>query len=61
LTSLEGVTWLQENIHNDLVELFTASKDYSDDRNMDIFKLIRQGADIVEGSMYTCIAKAIPS
>jgi len=59
LTSSAGITWLQEHIISDSVELFTASKNYSIDRNQDIFQLIQQGASICEGTLYESIRKFI--
>ncbi len=52
LTTEAGFAWLQKNIKEDTVELFTASKAYSEDKNKDIFELIRQGGEIVEGELY---------
>ena len=61
LTSKEGLKWLQTHIKGDSVELFTASKEYSGDRNKDIFSLIQQGAEIVEGNLYQSLLKIMPS
>ena len=59
LMTPKGFDWLQNNIGSDSVELFTASKTYSEDRNKDIFELIRQGAEIVNGKMYDAFQKFI--
>ena len=59
LMTPKGFDWLQNNIGSDSVELFTASKTYSEDRNKDIFELIRQGAEIVTGKMYDAFQKFI--
>ena len=53
LTTEKGFDWLQKNIKADAVELYTASKAYSEDKNKDIFDLITQGAEIVDGTLYT--------
>jgi cag pathogenicity island protein 24 len=55
LTTTEGIIWLQEHLLEDAVELFTAHKTYSEDRNADIFNLIQQGAVITQGDLYQAI------
>ncbi len=52
ITSENGFQWLQQNITNDVVEVFTASKVYSEDKKEDIFKLIQQGAVITQGKLF---------
>lgn len=52
LTSTEGFGWFKKNWQSDFVEYLTASKAYTDDKNLDIFKLIQQGAVITKGNLY---------
>lgn len=52
ITTVEGYQWLQENFASDEVEFFTSSKDFSEDKNGDIFTLIQQGAIITKGELY---------
>lgn len=59
-TSPDGIQWLQKHITTNQVELFTATKDFSADRNQDIFQLIRQGASICEGNLYESLSKLLP-
>jgi len=59
LTTADGLTWLQTNILSNHVELFTAAKEYSEDRNKDIFELIQQGAEISEGTLFETISGQI--
>lgn len=61
ITSEEGFRWLQQHITDEVVELFTASKSYSEDRNQDIFTLIRQGAEICDGALYKVFSDIIRS
>lgn len=49
----EGYAWLQGNLLDDAVSIFTSTKTLSDDRNKDIFALIQQGASITKGELYT--------
>ncbi|NND63446.1 MAG: hypothetical protein HKN48_09660 [Flavobacteriaceae bacterium] len=59
ITSKMGFKWLQENIEDDSVELYEASKNYGEDKNLDIFKLIEQGAEICSGDLYETFRKLI--
>ncbi|MFS4448573.1 DUF6495 family protein [Maribacter sp. 2307UL18-2] len=52
LTSNEGFGWFKKNWQSDFVEYLTASKAYTEDKNLDIFKLIQQGAVITKGGLY---------
>lgn len=52
ITTRGGYDWLQKNLMDDSVSLYTSSKVISEDRNMDIFALIQQGAVITKGDLY---------
>lgn len=52
ITKPEGYKWLQKNLLDDSVELFTSKKEFSEDKHADIFALIRQGAVITKGELY---------
>ncbi len=52
ITTDYGYKWLQQNINDDSVSLYTSTKVISDDRNKDIFVLIEQGAVITKGELY---------
>ncbi len=52
ITTRHGYSWLQQNLMDDRVSLFTSAKNISDDRNKDIFALIQQGAVITKGDLY---------
>ena len=47
-----GFDWFKRNFQSDFVEYLTASKAYSDDKNLDKFNLIQQGAVITKGDLY---------
>lgn len=55
LTTLEGLEWLQKNMHDEAVEFYTSSKGYSDDSNSDKFKLIQQGSVISDGTLFNTL------
>ena len=59
LTTAEGFDWLRENLLDDTVEFVTATKEYSENRNLDKFTLIQQGAVITKGDLYNYFAKLI--
>jgi len=59
ITTPSGLEWLQEHLNSDKVELFTASKAYSEDKNKDIFELIQQGAVITEGDWFETFQKLV--
>lgn len=52
ITTKDGYTWFKDNLLSDDVEMFTAVKDYSDDKGQDKFKLIQEGANITKGDLY---------
>lgn len=52
ITTEYGYKWLQQNIQDDAVSLFTSTKAIKGDRNKDIFILIQQGAVITKGELF---------
>ena len=50
-TSL-GFNWSKKNWQSDFVEYLSASKAYTEDKNLDKFKLIQEGAVITKGELY---------
>ena len=52
LTTKEGFDWLRNNLLSDDVEFFTAKKNYSEDKALDKFKFIEQGAVITKGDLF---------
>jgi len=59
ITTDEGYAWLQANLMADAVNLFTSSKILKEDRNADIFALIKQGASITKGQLYNWFSKFV--
>lgn len=53
ITSEYGYKWLQQNLHDDVVSLYTSTKAIKDDRNKDVFALIQQGSVITKGELYS--------
>ncbi|NNG10464.1 MAG: hypothetical protein HKM92_09830 [Arenibacter sp.] len=52
LSTKEGFAWFKKNYQSDFVEYLTASKAYSENKNMDKFNLIKQGGVITKGDLY---------
>lgn len=52
LSTKDGFSWFRKNYQSDFVEYLTASKAYTEDKNLDKFNLIKQGAVITKGELY---------
>lgn len=48
----EGLQWLSDNLFTDNVEVQKGQKVFADDRNTEIFNLIKQGAILTDGDLY---------
>ena len=59
ITTTEGYNWLRNNLMDEQVEFLQAHKPYSDDKNLDKFKMIQQGAVITKGDLYRYFNKLI--
>lgn len=52
ITTKEGYAWLRENLMDENVEFLQADKAYTEDKNLDKFKMIEQGASITKGDLF---------
>lgn len=52
ITTKEGYQWLRDNLMHEEVTIYTSEKAIVEDRNKDIFALIKQGANITKGELY---------
>ncbi len=59
ITTHEGYNWLRTNLMYDAVNIYTSTKAISEDRNKDIFALIKQGANITKGDLYKYFAEIV--
>ncbi|MDO5105728.1 DUF6495 family protein [Capnocytophaga sp.] len=57
LTTHEGFEWLQNNIQSPEVELFTGQKTFTNDYKFEIFKLIEQGSQIADGTLFNTLSE----
>lgn len=47
-----GLEWLGDNLFTEAVEIHRGNKVFDADRNLDIFKIIQQGAILSDGGLY---------
>ncbi|AFL81860.1 hypothetical protein Aeqsu_2400 [Aequorivita sublithincola DSM 14238] len=59
ITTAYGYKWLQQNLHDDTVSLYTSTKAIKDDRNIDVFAIIQQGSLITKGELYTYFSELL--
>ncbi len=52
ITTKEGYDWLKLNLFDESVKLLNGKKPYTDDKLMDRFNLIQQGAIITKGELF---------
>jgi hypothetical protein len=52
LTTKVGFDWFKKNFQGDFVDYLTASKAYKEEKNTELFNLIRQGAHITKGELF---------
>ena len=55
----EGVLWLTKNAGDASLEYFYAHKNYSLERNVELFDLIEKGSHITKGGLYTSASQII--
>ncbi len=58
-TTKEGFNWLRDNLLSDSIEFFNAKKEYSEDKYLDLFKMIQSGANITKGELFLYFANLI--
>ena len=51
----EGLQWLGDNMFTDAIEMKVGKKEFAEERNTDLFDLIRQGAFLSGGELYNQI------
>ncbi|ALU74606.1 DUF6495 family protein [Tenacibaculum finnmarkense] len=57
LLEQEGFEWLMQNPNDEKVELFTGTKKYNKERNVEVFDLIEKGSSISKGEIYEYFSK----
>jgi len=59
LTTKKGFSWLRDNLMDDSIEFFQSKKNYSQDKQLDKFALIQQGAIITKGELFKYFDKLV--
>ena len=59
LTTHIGFDWFKKNFQGDFVDYLTASKAFKEEKNTEIFNLIKQGANITKGELFQWFDKMI--
>ena len=59
LLEQEGFEWLLSNATDDAVEYFNGTKNYTSERNEEIFDLIEKGSAISKGELYEYFSRLI--
>ncbi len=59
LLEKEGFEWLFKNPKDTTIDYFKASKEYSSERNSEIFDLIEKGSNISKGELYAYFTQLI--
>lgn len=52
LTTKVGFDWFKKNFQGDFVDYLTATKAYKEEKNTELFNLIKQGASITKGELF---------
>ncbi|MDY0089306.1 MAG: DUF6495 family protein [Flavobacteriaceae bacterium] len=50
--TVEGLQWMTENLFSEQMEIHHGIKKYTDDRNVTIFNIIREGAVLSDGNLF---------
>lgn len=59
LLEQSGFEWLMKNPTDENIEVFTGKKEYTEERNTEIFDLIEKGGSISKGEIYLFFEKII--
>lgn len=59
LLEQEGFEWLMKNPNDEKIEFFTGAKEYSTERNVEIFDLIEKGGAISKGELFEYFNKLV--
>lgn len=57
----EGLQWLSDNMFTDNVEMRIGKKNFTEERNVSLFELIKQGAFLSDGQLYKQIKTVMES
>ena len=55
----QDYSWFLNNLLDDTIEYYSASKKYTQERNLEIFELIEMGSQISKGELFNAISELI--
>lgn len=59
LLDKEGFEWLLQNVNDKSIDIFSGTKVYTEERNLEIFDLIEKGGNISKGELFEYFLKLI--
>ncbi len=59
LTKPEDLAWVCNNLEHSLVSITRGQKKFGSDKNLDIFNLLQQGAQITEGEYFNVVKRVL--
>lgn len=59
LTTQKGFKWMIENLNHSDISIYNGEKKYQKERNLEVFSLVQQGAEICQGEFYVSLEKFI--
>ncbi|MFV0531961.1 MAG: DUF6495 family protein [Flavobacteriales bacterium] len=57
-SSKENIQWILDNLHEDKIQIMKGSKNYTEERNVELFDLIEKGADFSKGELFEALVIA---
>lgn len=54
-SSKENIQWILDNLHEDKIQIMRGSKNYTKERNAELFDLIEKGAEFSKGELFEAI------
>ncbi len=59
LRTEEGIEWFINNSNSRFIEYLKGTKNYVNERNLELFKLIEQGAELSDGELFKALGQII--
>ncbi|APD07831.1 hypothetical protein UJ101_02331 [Flavobacteriaceae bacterium UJ101] len=54
-SSQENIQWILDNLHEDKIQIMKGAKNYTKERNAELFDLIEKGAEFSKGELFEAI------
>ena len=53
----ENIQWILDNLHEDKIQIMRGAKNYTKDKNSEIFDIIEKGAEFSKGELFEAMTK----